>query len=87
MRKEVKMSDKVRMCDICRKHPVAQKDYRFIDSCGLQGKVLSCEFCVGLNDVAISQIVREELDPLELYEFDPPETFQIDKKIEIWGFS
>lgn len=64
------MSDKERMCEICGKHPVATRDYRFIDSCGLQGKCFVCKFCVGLNDVAISEIVRDKLDPKDFYEFD-----------------
>lgn len=59
---------KERMCEICGKHPVAHRDYRFIDSCGLQGKVFVCKFCVGLNDVAIRHIVRKELDPREFYD-------------------
>ena len=55
-------------CQICRKHPIKHKDYRFLDSCGLQGKVLVCEWCVGLNDVAISNIIRDEEDPTEYYD-------------------
>ena len=51
-------------CEICRKH----KDYRFIDSCGLQGKIFVCEWCRGLNDVAISDIIREELNPKQFYQ-------------------
>tara|TARA_Y100001963_G_C6636554_1_gene378820 strand:- start:229 stop:576 length:348 start_codon:yes stop_codon:yes gene_type:complete len=54
-------------CQICRKHPIQHKDYRFLDNCGLQGKVLVCEWCIGLNDVAISKIVRDELNPKDLY--------------------
>ena len=55
-------------CQICRKHPIKHKDYRFLDSCGLQGKVLVCEWCVGLSDVAISNIIRDEEDPTEYYD-------------------
>ena len=55
-------------CQICRKHPIKHKDYRFLDSCGLQGKVLVCEWCVGLNVVAISNIIRDEEDPTEYYD-------------------
>lgn len=40
-----------------------RKDYRFIDSCGLQGSVLSCEWCFDLNDVAVAEIIRNGLDP------------------------
>ena len=54
-------------CHICRKHPIKHKDYRFIDSCGLQGSTLVCEWCVGLNDVAIKDIIRDELNPKDFY--------------------
>ena len=57
------MAEKEMKCQICRKHKVEYKDYRFIDSCGLQGKTLVCKWCRDLNDVTISDIVREELDP------------------------
>ena len=50
-------------CGICRKHKAEYRDYRFIDSCGLQGKVLSCGHCRNLNDKEISIIVNDELDP------------------------
>lgn len=55
-------------CEICRKHEVSRKDYRFIDSCGLQGKVLDCEWCYNLTDVAISDIIRDSLDPKSFYD-------------------
>ena len=54
-------------CEICRKHPRVSMDYRFLDSCGLQGKVIVCEWCRGLNDVAICEIIRDEKDPKEYY--------------------
>ena len=57
------MAEKEMKCQICRKHKVEYKDYRFIDSCGLQGKTFVCKWCRDLNDVTISDIVREELDP------------------------
>ena len=57
------MAEKEMKCQICRKHKVEYKDYRFIDSCGLQGKTLVCKWCRDLNDVTISDIIREELDP------------------------
>ena len=62
------MAEKEMKCQICRKHKVEYKDYRFIDSCGLQGKTFVCKWCRGLNDVAISDIVREELDPKVYYD-------------------
>jgi len=60
-----------RPCHICRKHEIEYKDYRFIDSCGLQGKTLVCRWCRDLDDVAISDIIRDDLDPEDFY-FDPP---------------
>ena len=54
-------------CNICRKKKAKYKDYRYIESCGLQGKVLVCKWCFNLNDVAISQIVRDELNPKSFY--------------------
>ena len=57
-------------CEICRKHEAKHKDYRFIESCGLQGKTLVCEWCQGLNDVAISDIIREELNPKQFYKME-----------------
>jgi len=62
------MAEKEMKCQICRKHKVEYKDYRFIDSCGLQGKTLVCKWCRDLNDVTISDIVREELDPKVYYD-------------------
>ena len=56
-----------RKCDICYKNNVEVKDYRFIESCGLQGKILSCKLCFNLDDVAICQIVNEGLNPKEFY--------------------
>ena len=55
-------------CQICRKHPIKHRDYRHLDSCGLQGKVLVCEWCVGLNDKAIRNIFKNEEDPKDYYE-------------------
>lgn len=60
------MSNKIK-CHICRKHKVCRKDYRFIESCGLQGKILTCEWCFNLNDVTISNIIRDELNPKDYY--------------------
>lgn len=54
-------------CQICRKHCAKYKDYRFIDSCGLQGKVLSCEWCRELNDDAVRDIIRHDGDPKAFY--------------------
>ena len=55
------------MCHICFKHKIKIKDYRFIYSAGLQGSVLSCEWCYDLNDVAIVDIIKNNLDPKTFY--------------------
>ena len=60
-------------CQICHKHEAEVKDYRFIDSCALQGKVYSCKWCVGLNDEAIEIVVGDNLDPKELYDIEEEE--------------
>jgi 5-methylcytosine-specific restriction endonuclease McrA len=62
-----KIQRKVMNCQICDTHEAEVKDYRFINSCGLQGKVLSCTYCNGLNDDAICEIIRDELDPKDFY--------------------
>ena len=62
-------------CQICNKHEAECKDYRFIDSCGLQGKVYSCKWCTSLNDDAICEVVGEKLDPKEFYDTDSKEGF------------
>ena len=54
-------------CNICRKHKAEHKDYRFIDSCGLQGKIFVCKWCLGLHDVAVSDIIRDKLNPKQFY--------------------
>ena len=55
------------LCDICRKHKVEHRDYRFIESCGLQGKTFLCKWCIELNDEAVIEIFRSEKDPKEFY--------------------
>ena len=55
-------------CDICRKHKATSYDYRFIESYGLQGKVAVCKWCRDLNDVAISDIFRKDLNPKDFYD-------------------
>ena len=67
---EYYVNDEVkRKCDVCNKHDVKHKDYRFIDSIGFQGKILSCAYCVGLNDVAIVEIHSGRAIPEDYYEF------------------
>ena len=55
-------------CEICTKHNVELKDYRFIDSCSLQLITNVCKWCYGLNDEAICDIVGYELDPKTFYQ-------------------
>ena len=55
-------------CGICRKHKAEYRDYRFIESCGLQGKVLACNYCRDLNDETISEVIRGRLDPKVYFE-------------------
>ena len=55
-------------CNICNKHKAKIKDYRFIDSVGLQGSVLTCKLCFNLNDVAIVDIKKNSLDPKIFFE-------------------
>ena len=69
-------------CEICRKHDVSRKDYRFIDSCGLQGKVLDCEWCYNLSDVAVSEVIRDGLDPKDFYEKEEIDLFNQERSYE-----
>ena len=46
-------------CQICEKHEAEYKDYRYIDSCGLQGKVLSCGNCRVLSDVSVCELYKK----------------------------
>ena len=73
------MSNEIK-CHICSKHKIYHKDYRFIESCGLQGKVLVCEWCFNLNDVAISDIIRDKLNPKDYY--DKPVQERINKSVK-----
>jgi len=54
-------------CNICNKHKATSYDYRFIESYGLQGKIAVCKWCRDLNDVAITEIIRNELNPKTYY--------------------
>tara|TARA_R100001510_G_C7654538_1_gene213201 strand:- start:1874 stop:2056 length:183 start_codon:yes stop_codon:yes gene_type:complete len=54
-------------CHICNKHKAKIKDYRFIDSVGLQGSVLACKYCFNLNDVSIVEIIKNNLNPKNFY--------------------
>ena len=55
-------------CNVCNKYKARWKDYRFIESCGFQGKTYVCDWCRELDDVAISQIVRDKLNPKDFYD-------------------
>ena len=55
-------------CQICNTYEAECKDYRFIEHYGLNGKVLSCNWCRDLNDVAIIEIIDNGIDPKEYYD-------------------
>ena len=57
-------------CQICSIHEAEWRDYRFIESCGLQGKVYSCDWCRELDDHAIQEIMGNDLDPKDFYDED-----------------
>ena len=76
------MTDTSLKCEICRKHDVSRKDYRFIDSCGLQGKVLDCEWCYNLSDVAVSEVIRDGLDSKDFYEKEEIDLFNQERSYE-----
>ncbi len=54
-------------CYICNKNNVKTKDYRFIESLGIQGKILSCEYCFSLNDKTIIKIIKNNENPKKYY--------------------
>ena len=39
------------ICECCQIRPATTKDFRFIDSINVSGKVLVCDTCRNLNDV------------------------------------
>ena len=53
-------------CEICNKHQIDYKDYRFIDGY-FNGKTLVCKWCFSLNDVAIVEVFNEDIDPKKYY--------------------
>ncbi len=55
-------------CQICNQHEAECKDYRFIGTYGLDGKVLSCGWCRDLNDSTICEVIRTKSDPKEYYD-------------------
>ena len=54
-------------CYICNKNNAQTQDYRFIDSLGMQGKILSCEYCFSLNDKTIIKIKKNNENPKKYY--------------------
>jgi hypothetical protein len=52
-------------CWNCNKHPIEIKDYRWYDN---QGKILSCRYCAGLNDVWHDRVNQQKLDPKKVAE-------------------
>tara|TARA_R100000458_G_C8265933_1_gene240996 strand:+ start:1573 stop:1803 length:231 start_codon:yes stop_codon:yes gene_type:complete len=61
----------MRTCDVCRKNEATMADYRFIDSCGFQGKIASCKWCINLNDVTVMEVVARAntLNPIDPEEY------------------
>jgi len=54
-------------CEVCDKYDAVRKDYRFISNL-FYGKVLNCEWCNPLDDVALYQIVVEKREPKSFYD-------------------
>jgi|TARA_Y100000034_G_scaffold130987_1_gene190741 hypothetical protein len=75
-------------CEICRTYKAKYKDYRFIDSCGLQGKVLVCSWCFRLNDIAIREIVRSNgsINPKKTYYVEVKDLSRADRSNFRSGF-
>ena len=75
-------------CRICRIYKAKYKDYRFIDSCGLQGKVLACKWCFRLNDVAICNIIsgNGSINPKKTYFFNAKDLNRTDRSSIRSGF-
>ena len=75
-------------CRICRIYKAKYKDYRFIDSCGLQGKVLVCKWCFRLNDVTVCEIIRGNgsIDPNKVYYTEVKDKTRTDRSCIRSGF-
>ena len=75
-------------CGICRKYKAECKDYRFIDSCGLQGKVLTCRWCFRLNDIAICEIIggNGSINPKKEYYIEAEDLSRSDRGYFRSGF-
>ena len=55
-------------CEVCNKHKVEMKDYRYIDGY-FNGKTYVCKWCWGLNDVSLVEIFNGKLNPKSFYEY------------------
>ncbi len=53
-------------CEICNKHQIDYKDYRFIDGY-FNGKTFVCKWCFNLNDVAIVEVFDNSINPKKYY--------------------
>ena len=73
---------------MCRIYKAEYKDYRFIDSCGLQGKVLACRWCFRLNDVTICEIIRSNgsINPKKTYYIEVDDLDRADRSNFRSGF-
>jgi hypothetical protein len=56
---------KIDKCWNCGKYEITRKDYRK-DECGVVNKILSCEYCICLDDVSHYRVRVEKLDPKEI---------------------
>ena len=53
-------------CEVCNKHKVERKDYRYIDGY-FNGKTLVCKWCFDVSDVSLIEIFNDKLDPKTFY--------------------
>ena len=83
-------------CDCCdKKHETLFKDYRFIDSLGMQGKTFLCGDCLPLNDVSLVERHRRFNNPdyeeafnilMDYFECIPEdERIEVSKRLEEVG--
>ena len=65
-------------CDVCNKYDAVRRDYRFIEGL-FSGKIINCEWCNPLNDVALYQIAVECREPKSFYDNYNFETEEIEE--------
>ena len=62
----IKFKEKI-LCDNCRKFEATMRDYRTYDDLG---EIISCKYCVTLNDVWHSRVREKKLNPKKVLEDD-----------------